>query len=159
MSALIGTILGGLLAIAGGIAVKSFDGWRMRQSLRAAFRAETITIVEMFESRGHERLFKDLLAHWKRVETGQPLVLGPIAKPVDPVFSKNSDKIGLLGHHVAGELVRFYAIVDGLRDDIAIVAGPLDPRLSREGRIRMIEDDLELLREAKDLAAELKRKL
>ena len=159
MGALIGTILGGLLAIAGGIAVKSFDEWRVRQSLRAAFRAETISIIEMFESRGHEQLFIDLLEHWKRVDTGQPVVLGPIAKPVDPVFSKNSDKIGLLGRNVAGELVRFYAIVDGLRDDIAIVAGPLDPRVSREGRIRMIEDDLRLLGEAKDLAAQLKKKL
>lgn len=159
MGALIGTILGGLLAIAGAIAVKSFDEWRVRRSLRAAFRAETTSIIEMFESRGHERLFTDLLEHWKRVDTGQPVVLGPIAKPVDPVFSKNSDKIGLLGRNVAGEIVRFYAIVDGLRDDIAIVAGPLDPRVSREGRIHMLEDDLKLLQQASDIVAQLKRKL
>ena len=89
-------------------------------------------------------------------------MLGSLAKPVDPIFAKNSDKIGLLGRDVAGQLVRFYAIIDGIREDIKSLGDGETGRLSRQGKIRMIEDALTLLTllsEAKEIAAQLKRTL
>jgi hypothetical protein len=159
MDAMIGTIVGGVLAILGGILAKSFDEWRQRQSLRAAFRAEVSAIVEMFEVRGHDKLFKDLLEHWKRASTAKPIMLGSLSKPIDPVFSKNSDKIGLLGRSVAGDLVRFYAVVDAIREDINSSANGEMDGLSQDAKIRMTEDDLRLLGEASEIAARLRATL
>ena len=78
------------------------------------------------------------------------------------MFAKNSDKIGLLGRDVAGQLVRFYANIDGIREDIKSLGDGETGRLSRQGKIRMIEDALTLLTllsEAKEIAAQLKRTL
>ena len=40
MDGLVGTIVGGVLAIIGSMIAKTFAEWRERKSLRAAFRAE-----------------------------------------------------------------------------------------------------------------------
>lgn len=155
MEALFGAIVGGVFTIVGGMAVKFFEESRARRSLRAAFRAEIVSIVEMIDARGHRKLFEDLLDHWKRTDTGESVLIGPLAKLIDPVFSKSSDKIGLLGRDVAGNIVQFYAIVDGLREDTNILGGTMDPRLSRSARIQMIEADLQLLSETRELARRL----
>ena len=159
MDALVGTFLGAVLAIVGGIVAKSYDEWRARKSLRAAFRAEVFSIMENFELRGHDRMFEDLIRQWKQYAKLKPRLLGSLEKPVDPIFSKNSDKIGLLGRDVAGELVRFYAIADGIREDIKILGDGEMDHLSGETKVRLMEADLKLLGEAKEIAAELSRKL
>lgn len=159
MDALVGTILGAVLAILGGIIAKSFDEWRARKALRAAFRAEVFSIVENFELRGHDRMFDDLIQQWKQSSRLKARLLGSLAKPVDPIFSKNSDKIGLLGRDVAGELVRFYAIVDGIREDIRIMGDGEMDHLSGQTKIGIVEADLRLLGEAKEIAGKLTRLL
>jgi hypothetical protein len=159
MDALVGTIVGGVLAIIGGILAKSFDEWRARKSLRAAFRAEIVSIVEMMNVRGHEKLFEATREHWRRQATGCPVFIGPLTKPMDPVFSKNSDKVGLLGRDVAGQVVRFYAIIDGLRDDIKSLADNELDRFSQQTKVRLMEEDLRLWGEAKEMADRLTRTL
>jgi hypothetical protein len=159
MDALVGTIVGGVLAIIGGILAKSFDEWRARKSLRAAFRAEIASIVELMNIRGHEKLFEATLEHWRRQATGSPVLIGPLTKPMDPVFSKNSDKVGLLGRDVAGQVVRFYAIMDGLRDDIKSLADNELDRFSQHTKVRLMEEDLRLWGEAKTMADRLTRML
>lgn len=154
-----GTIVGGVLAMIAGIVAKGFEEWRSRKSLRAAFRAEILSIIETFELRGHERLFEDMLQQWRQLGTKFPVLVGSHAKPVDAVFSKNTDKIGLLGRDVAGEVVRFYAIIDGLREDVASLAVGEIGRFSQDTKVRLIEEDLRMWREAREIAAKLKRRL
>jgi hypothetical protein len=159
MESLYGTIVGGALAILGGIVAKSFEEWRARKSLRAAFRAEILGIVRSIESHGFDKLLNELLQNWQAGRRGIPLTVGSRTKPVDPIFSKNTDKIGLLGRDVAGEVTRFYALIDGIRDDInALETGQLQGR-SRKTRIRFIEEDLTRWVEAREIACQLERLL
>ena len=157
MDALVGTIVGGMLAIVGCLAAKSFEEWRTRQSLRAAFRAEITGIVLLIETQGHPQMFEATLAHLKRGGQPRPLVVGSHEKPADPIYSKNSDKIGLLGRDVVGEVVRFYSLMDRIREDIrSLSVGELN-RFSRKTRIRLLEDDLALWADVKNTALKLER--
>lgn len=113
----------------------------------------------MIGVRGHQRLFEETLSNLREGGSGKPVIIGSHTKAVDPIFSENSDKIGMMGRDVAGDVVRFYTIMDGIREDIKGLADGEIDQFSRETRIRLIEEDLRLRSEAKKIFEKLTKAL
>jgi hypothetical protein len=96
MADLWGVLLGGVLTLTGGFGAKIWDEWRQRRALRAAFRAEIAGLLNVGEIRKHEERLNGWIAAWEKGEDHRPTMYGVPADD-DPVFSKNVDKIGVLG--------------------------------------------------------------
>lgn len=160
MADLEGVLLGGVLALAGSMGTKLWDEWRLRKTLRAAFRAEVKTIIHGAEVRGHEELFRGYVDHWEKTKTEMSVLLWGFDNPVeDPVFDANVGKIGNLGPDVAEDIGLFYGHVRSIRVDlIALKKGEL-AGLPAERRVDVFRKALGRWDEAKEVARRLLARL
>ncbi|MBX3456381.1 hypothetical protein [Ferrovibrio sp.] len=126
------------------------------RSLAFALAAEIEEGIAMSVRRQYEQFFKGILPTLKQgVDVRISEFVG--AEP-DPIFSSNIGKIGILGPELAAEVVRYHSLTVGIRRDIQTLARlPIqtDPRLAQVQAIHkanLIEEDLRLWEEVKDLA-------
>ena len=161
MSTLFAVVVGGVIAFASAVGVKLWDDWRFRKNLRAAFRAGIETVLELAELRKYEGHFREHLEAWKRGDhlDRWPTIIGYKDAPKHPIVEANVGNIGRLGNDVAADVVRFYVLLQGIETDITAAArGELD-RFTQQERINLIEQDLTLWDQVRQLGDSLLEKL
>ena len=117
MAELVSVIVGGVLALAGGVIVKFWEDRRGRRALAYAFVGEINAIVVMVEQRGYEKYLADLQ---KAVHaTNEPLNPHvPVTQNYFVIYEANADKVGLLPRDAARDIALFYTQAKGLMEDV-----------------------------------------
>jgi hypothetical protein len=101
MSAFLGVIVGGVLALIGSFAAKIWDEWRQAVSLRGAFRAEIAGLLAIAEARKHEAFIEESIAAWKSGNDIPVNFFGLEHAGRVPVFTANVGAIGTIGRQLA----------------------------------------------------------
>ena len=148
-------VVGGLIAPVGNIIVGAWEGRKHRDNLSVARSAEIATILALSERRRYEQLFEGFLEEWKAGRSLDviPGIHGAENEQGNPVFDGSVNQIGLLGHTVAADVSRFYATLNGIRQDIIAMGHGDIPNVDH--RMKLVEEDLKLWREMKTLGASL----
>lgn len=158
MADLWGVLLGGAIAIVSTIVVKRWEEDRQSTALRAAFAAEISGLLRIVEARKHVAFAEHWVEKWGRGEDYQPQMFGLDKIREDPVFSKNVDKIGLLGSDAA-DTVLFYTTLEAVRVNfLQVVEGKLN-NLTIEQRIGVVQGALNLWRPNQELGRSLIERL
>ena len=157
MGELLGVIVGGLIAFGAAVGVKLWDEARFRSSLRAAFRAEITSILEIAERRQYEEHFQTYIDLWKKGQDLHkwPTIIGAQETQHHPVAEENVSHLGQLGPDAAADIVRFYSMVTAIQTDITAGARNQLHHMGIDERIALVEQDLGLWREAKVLGDDL----
>ena len=156
---LLAVIVGGLIAPVGSVIVGGWDRRQHRRSLATALRGEIATILAIAERRRYVEFFAGFLEAWKSGERLEvlPGIYGLDPKEADPVVAVNLERIGELEPALAEDVVRFYATLQGIRQDIAAISrGDVE---TLQDRISLLEDDLALWRETDTLGKSLLNRL
>ena len=157
LQTLAAVVVGGLLATLGSFAERQWERARNRKGVAAAISAEIASILSIAERRGHEAHFQAHLDNWRAGKQldKHPGIYGAehfVARG-DPIFDANAVKIGELGPGLSEDVTRFYAALRGIRDDIAELS--TERVQAVEARIAIVEDDLALWQETKQLGEDL----
>jgi hypothetical protein len=155
--ALLAAVIGGLLAMVGTFAAKWWERRQEARAVRAAFAAEISALVEIARVRKHDETMRNWIERWEKGEDHKATFHGA-PRERDPVFSKNVDKIGLLGDDAA-DVIKLYTQLEALRVQFrAIEDGRLDDFDFRR-RIEYVKKALAiyeaLIREAEPIARRL----
>ena len=158
MTNILSVFLGGILAIAGTSLVKWMEYSFERRSLRAAIKAEIGGLVDMFARRGHSDMFRSAINSW-RAEEDYDLYVFTLDENFTPVYDANIGKVGLLGADVAGDVVKFYDLIIGVKAELRAHINGQTHRMSHALRADRLEKLLESWAEAVDLAEALSKRL
>jgi hypothetical protein len=159
MNNLLSVFIGGLLAISGSSIVKWLEYLVERRSLRAAFKAEIGGMIAIVERRGHGSMLRDIALAWRNGDEDSELFLFGIEDDFTPVYHANVSRVGLLGSDVAGDVVRFYDLILGVRADLRAQIRGDTRRWPMLRRAELMEHDMEIWSEAMDLGTELLNRL
>ena len=117
-AALLGAFIGASAGITGGVVLEMYKRRRDRQGTASAIAGEIASILDMTEKRRYVAYFEDALA---ALDAGKD-VLVPDMVPGgdfrDPVVDRYLDRLGLLPSNLPERIVRFYALLAGVRADI-----------------------------------------
>lgn len=128
-----------------------------RKSLGYALAAEMEEGIAMTERRQYAQLYQSLLAHLKAGRNVQ-MPKDLVDAEVDPIFTANMSKIGILGPDVAAKIVKYHSLSVGIRKDMVTLsdlpkpATPADEAFQIGIKIKLIEEDLGLWEEGKRVA-------
>ncbi len=151
-------VVGGLLATGGNVLLSQWQARQRRLSLQRALRSEIRAVIEIAAVRGYETFYNGFLERWKagHDHDRNPRIHGMKAE-LDPVMAANIERIGDLPPELAEDVVRFYSLVVGIRHDVVVIgAGEVE---SIQERIALVEEDLRLWAEAKNLGQSLLNRL
>jgi hypothetical protein len=151
-------ILGGVLAIVGTSLVKWLEYSFERRSLRAAIKAEINGLIDMITRRGHGDMFRAAIQSW-RAEEEFDLYVFTLDANFTPVYDANIGKVGMLGADVAGDVVKFYDIMIGVKAELRAHINGQTHRMSHAVRADRLETLLESWAEAIELAETLTKRL
>lgn len=169
---LLHTIVGGLLALLGGLVATWYAARVARrqaaESLRSAFSGEVSAFVQIVETSDYARQLGDALKLDDNFEpNSKPLMDAPpfpLGKLQFPLYESNASSIGQLGPELAGDVSRFYtqayavlATVEGWKGQV--LTG--EPSMRSVGAIYKpaVEAHRKLLVETLDLGKALITKL
>jgi hypothetical protein len=149
MNALIPTVVGGVLAIAGGFAAKFWQDHADRKSLRCALAAEIRAFLYTLEREKLRELFKDT---YDRISRENRLPRFPVAVRTvyNSVFSGAAGKLGQLDASLVGDLVEYYYTVQTVVELMEIFSANLQDICDRGA-----ETDSEEIREQLELLADI----
>lgn len=161
MSTLGAVVVGGIIGFVSAIGVKLWEGWRFKRNLRAAYKAEIQTILELSEARDYEGHFREYLEAWEKGQRldSWPTIIGYEEKQKYPIAEANVGNIGHLGNDVAPDVVKFYMLLQGIETDISAAARHKLDHFGPEQRIGLVKEDLRLWGEVRSLADGLIKKL
>lgn len=146
MHQLIGILLGGFLAIAGGIAGSVvpiiLQNRRERRALAYSLAGEISSLIEIAEQRKYEQFFEAIIANVKA--TKQPwFVKVRIEQQYFTVYEANASKIGLLPKETARNVAKFYVYAKSFIEDVT--DKDFSPK-SEEESIQRLSGALHILR-------------
>jgi hypothetical protein len=159
MSAFLGVIVGGVLALIGSFAAKIWDEWRQAVSLRGAFRAEIAGLLAIAEARKHEAFIEESIAAWKSGNDSPVNFFGLEHAGRVPVFTANVGAIGTIGRQLAEEVTAFYTQLLAVLITIQAFEDGKMQSLPLPARIALAEDALAIWRKAKAEGVMLVEKL
>lgn len=124
MEQAVGYIIAALIGLVAGVVISQVNSVREKRGIAAAIAGEISGIVNNVETRGLDDYFRRLV----------PLLRSPTPPPPPwahfnpaqescPVYKANIGKIGALGPHLSGRVVRFYALFEAIRTEVIILAG------------------------------------
>lgn len=156
-------IIGALTALATNTALERFRRTHDRRSLAYALAAEIEEGVAMSERRKYEQYFRNILA---QLGAGVNVPVADMTEvQLDPIFSANSSRIGILGPEIAADVVKYHSIAMGIRRDMKTLA-KLPPATSPvivadqiAIKTALIVEDLPLWDEAKAIAVDVIKRL
>jgi hypothetical protein len=150
---LFAAVTGGVVSYAGGYFARRSEERKQRLALRAAFAAEIGAMLAIADVRQHESRLREWINRWENGEDHKAVFFGA-PRELDPIFSKNVDKIGMLGADAA-DFVRWYTLLRALRVHfIAIEDGGLD-KLPLPRRVAFVQQALDLGPELRRLGEKL----
>ena len=155
MAELISVVVGGALALTGGLLTKLWEGQRERRALSSALAGEIAAVVEIVERRNYPRAVRELIL---AVEAShEPLYIQvPVTQKYFTVYEANAAKVGLLPRHAARGVACFYAYAKSIIEDVTSDKFP--PRTEAEALHRLRQLD-ELLAKLLALGKELPKQL
>lgn len=118
MADIISVIIGGAIAISGGLVTQYWKHRRERRALAHALAGEIHAIVEMVERRGYQKFVSKLIddVHTSQLPANVQVT---ITQNYFVVYESNALKIGLLPRLAAGDVASFYTLAKGLIEDSA----------------------------------------
>ena len=123
MADLISVIIGGALAVGGGLLSQSWQHRRDRSSLAHALAGEIHAIVDIVERRHYQDTITTLIE--KVVQTKAPMILQVgITQKYFVVYESNAAKIGLLPSHAAKNVAVFYTLAKSVIEDATLKQFP-----------------------------------
>jgi hypothetical protein len=138
--AFLGAVLGALLT---GVATESYKRQRERHGVASAIDGEIRAILEMTRRRKYVEYYA---ACAKDLRAGNPVAItDTLRRPLtlDPIMASVTDRIGVLGEDLPGQVVTFYTRIMGIRLDLLNLAdGKWDGNL--DSKRSVIEEDLAL---------------
>ena len=161
---LLGVLLGGVLATAGGILTTLIlDTRKNRQEsfhLALAFRGEISALLELFEERNYVDRFSEVIS--KIEESGQPFYMPfKIRFKYDRVFEGNVSRIGILKTPLPELIPQFYTRFTSITEDLVSLGDGSYSQLELSHLLRIYRDNARLisqtLEEAKQLTATIDR--
>lgn len=155
LSGLGGAVIGGLAAIGAGWFERRQEWRYAKKGLASAVAAEIGAVLDTIERRDFVNYFSEILSAWKRGERLEetPGFVDNTPNDLSRVFSHNMDKIGMLGPAIAADTVRFYTFLEAIQTDLlALSAGNVE---DLDGRITLLEEDLDLWRETEAIGKRL----
>jgi hypothetical protein len=167
INTLIPTIVGGILAIAGGFLAKFYSDLRERKSLKAALAAEIRSFLNMLDREKLAELFRDTLARIKQ-ENRLPLFPVSFRTTYSTVFSGSASKIGCLDACLLNALISYYYEVQTLVELGEIFSANLTDICSRDAQndpeeiqeqVETLEDLIKITSEVRESAIQLVNKL
>src|SRR5262249_28191285 len=164
MADLLSVVVGGVVGVAGSVATsltaKWWDERRQREELCAAFAAEIEALLKIVETRRHVANFEGWLRRWRNGEDDVPQMfwLNDGKAPEDLVYTKNVDKIGLLGADAA-DIVLFYTNLGAVRINLRVFVTGQARDFTIERRIAWVENALAIWRPTEALARSLVERL
>ena len=115
--ALIGVVIGGVIALASAWGLERQRQVREARNLAMAFRGEIIALREIVKRRGYLKNLTETIEAIKR--TSQPRILHiPVRRQYFNVFDKNVDKIGMLNAPLPELLATFYIQANAALEDM-----------------------------------------
>jgi lauroyl/myristoyl acyltransferase len=167
IDALIPTIVGGILAIAGGFLAKVYSDLREKKNLQVALAAEIRSFLNVLERENLTQFLRDTLA---RIEKEKRLPLFPVSfrTTYSTVFSGAASKMGYLDACLLNEVVSYYYKVQMLVEfgdvfsanltDICNRHAEEDPEEIRE-QVETLEEMIKITAEVRESAIQLVNKL
>jgi hypothetical protein len=146
MDQIIGILLGGFLAIAGGIAGSVvpivLQNRRERRALAYSLAGEISSLIEVAEQRKYEQSIEAIIQNVKT--TKQPwFVTVRIEQHYFTVYEANANKIGLLPKETARNVAKFYTYAKSFIEDVTDKS--FSPK-SEEESIQRLSGALHILR-------------
>jgi len=160
MADLLSVVVGGIIGVTGSLTAKWWDERRQREALRAAFAAEIEALLQIAETRGHLADAEDWLRRWRDGEDHVPQLFWPNDDTAreDPVYTKNVDKIGLLGPD-AGDIVLFYTNLGAVRVNLRAFVTGQAKEFTTGQRIAWVENGLSIWQSTETLGRSLVERL
>ncbi len=141
---IISVIIGGILAIAGGIAAQMYQHRKTAQAIKCSLLAEIAATLEILEARRYIPFIERLIA--ERKVPNQPFsVVVSTSDHSFLVYKTNADKLGYLPPDLAGEIAKFYALI------FSVIEDAKEPPFGQNPRERSVaewEQTLKLAKEA-----------
>lgn len=141
---IVSVIVGGVLAIAGGIAAQMYQHHKTAQAIKCALLAEIAATLEILEARGYIPFIESLIAKPEAANQLFPVVVATSDHSF-LVYQTNADKLGYLRPDLAGEIARFYALIFSVIEDVKEPPSGQNPR---ERSVAEWEQTLKLAKEA-----------
>ena len=161
-SALWSTLLGGLLAICGGIVgtwwAKTLEYYGVRRQIASALAGEIMGILEVVRRR---ELLENFERSIQESEEGGILIykVFPVSESFIAVFEGNIAQIGMLPHPVAADVAYLYASIKSIWEDLkTLQREPVNAWDFDEG-IAFLSNLVDLIRQTKGIAWDTARKL
>jgi len=123
MADLLSVVVGGALALAGGIATKLLENRRERRAFAYALAGEIHAIVQIIEERQYQQGFAAAIDSVKKFNKPSGLRIS-ITQKYFIVFETNVLKIGLLPARTAKDVASFYTFAKSLIEDMMNEQGP-----------------------------------
>jgi hypothetical protein len=148
MSDLIAVIVGGLLAIAGGIITTTLlERWKQAQesrNLALAFKGEITSLLELIEERGYVNRLGEII---EQIETTrQPFYMPFKARfKYDRVYEANVDQIGTLRPPLPESVAIFYTRLNSILEDLIALGEGMYADRDLELLLRIYKDSRRLL--------------
>jgi hypothetical protein len=164
---LLPTIVGGILAIAGGFLAKFYQDFRERKSLQAALAAEIRSFLEVLDRENMAQFLREQLERIKQ-ENRLPFIPVSFRSTYNTVFSGAASKIGYLDAGLLNAIVSYYYKVQVLVEYGDVLSANLmdihnrhaqkDPKEIQE-QVTMLEEMITVVAEIRENAVQLVNKL
>jgi hypothetical protein len=124
MEQAVGYVIAALIGLAAGVVVSQVNSVRDKRGVASAIAAEISGITNNVKGRGLDGYFRSLVPLLRSDTPPAPpwAHFNPDHQSC-PVYKANVGKIGILGPHLSGRVVRFYALFEAVRTEIIILAG------------------------------------
>ena len=155
---LLGVVVGGLLAIAGGILTTTLlEKQRHRQesrNLALAFKGEITALIELIKERRYLQRFEEVI---RQIEaTGQPFFMPfRIRFKYDRVYESNVNRIGLLKPPLPETVPLFYTRLASILEDMVSLGDGTYSQMDIERVLHIYRDSSELLQLTVTLGQEI----
>jgi hypothetical protein len=151
-SAVLGAFIGASAGIGSGILLEMYRRHRDTRGTALALAGEIASLLHMAEVRRYVPAFERFLAELRE---GHDVSIPRITHGRDyrdPVADRYLDKIGYLPGDLPERIVRFYAVLSGIRHDLdRMSSGEVD----LQGKANLIAEDLSLWDDNDDLSEKL----
>ncbi|WP_291360101.1 MULTISPECIES: hypothetical protein [Acinetobacter] len=132
--------------------VKWLDQRKQAHTYQVAILAEVSALYDLAVQRKYKEVFEERIEYLNQAPMENPIIIVPFQDELTPVYSNNLEKIGYLNPNIVNDVVRFYAHIFALKQDL-IPGGALTN--SATANLESYENSYEILKEILRLGEKL----
>lgn len=160
VAALIGAVSGWIVGVLFPLIFSWIEARRFSRKIRRAFAAEIRSVATATKDAGFSELTDELLLKAKNNESFEVPELFVSELEYDPIFSANTENIGLLGPELASKVLVFYKRIRLNRFRYLTFQGKLIGHENRDDFVEMVKflkHGIEQVLSSEELVSELER--